>query len=129
MYVNTITYLYHSSLHIDNSNTSYVTTRNGSLVITTSSNHSYWTEWNGFENAINQKNYTSGMLQSWNKFCFTGGLLEMSIKLPGNANGPSNTFVFHYMSNYSTITIYDNIYVLTVSVYVYAIQSYGLLCG
>jgi beta-glucan synthesis-associated protein KRE6 len=25
------------------------------------------------------------MVQSWNKFCFTGGVLEMSIKLPGHA--------------------------------------------
>ena len=33
-----------------------------------------------------QKNYTSGMVMSWNKFCFTGGLLEMSIQLPGNEN-------------------------------------------
>ena len=31
------------------------------------------------------KNYTSGMIQSWNKFCFTGGVLELSIKLPGHA--------------------------------------------
>ncbi|KIY46300.1 glycoside hydrolase family 16 protein [Fistulina hepatica ATCC 64428] len=28
--------------------------------------------------------YESGMLQSWNKFCFTGGLIEASIRLPGN---------------------------------------------
>ena len=26
------------------------------------------------------------MVQSWNKFCFTGGVLEMSIKLPGHAH-------------------------------------------
>ena len=26
-----------------------------------------------------------GMLQSWNKFCFTGGALEMSIQLPGGS--------------------------------------------
>ena len=31
------------------------------------------------------KNYQSGMLQSWNKFCFTGGIVEVSSKLPGNA--------------------------------------------
>ncbi|KAE8348494.1 beta-glucan synthesis-associated protein-domain-containing protein [Aspergillus coremiiformis] len=28
--------------------------------------------------------YRSGMLQSWNKLCFTGGRLEASISLPGN---------------------------------------------
>ena len=26
------------------------------------------------------------MIQSWNKFCFTGGILEMSIRLPGKAS-------------------------------------------
>jgi beta-glucanase (GH16 family) len=30
-------------------------------------------------------NKTSGMVQSWNKFCFTGGYAEFAIKLPGNA--------------------------------------------
>jgi beta-glucanase (GH16 family) len=25
------------------------------------------------------------MIQSWNKFCFTGGILEMAIELPGHA--------------------------------------------
>ena len=27
--------------------------------------------------------YRSGMLQSWNKFCFTGGYIEVSMTLPG----------------------------------------------
>jgi beta-glucan synthesis-associated protein KRE6 len=31
------------------------------------------------------KNYQSGMVQGWNKFCFTGGIVEISAKLPGNA--------------------------------------------
>ncbi|KAL4448085.1 hypothetical protein ABPG75_005304 [Micractinium tetrahymenae] len=30
------------------------------------------------------KNYTSGFLSSWNKFCFTGGYLEASVQLPGD---------------------------------------------
>ncbi|KAJ1458594.1 beta-glucan synthesis-associated protein-domain-containing protein [Pelagophyceae sp. CCMP2097] len=29
------------------------------------------------------KHYRSGMLQTWNKFCFTGGILEIRAKLPG----------------------------------------------
>ena len=29
------------------------------------------------------KNYQSGMVQGWNKFCFTGGVVEISAKLPG----------------------------------------------
>jgi len=30
------------------------------------------------------KHVQSGMLQSWNKFCYTGGILEISAKLPGS---------------------------------------------
>lgn len=32
------------------------------------------------------KNYKSAMIQGWNKFCFTGGILEIRAKLPGYAN-------------------------------------------
>ncbi len=31
------------------------------------------------------KNYQSGMIQGWNKFCFTGGIVEISAQLPGHA--------------------------------------------
>jgi beta-glucanase (GH16 family) len=31
----------------------------------------------------NIKNYQSGMINGWNKFCFTGGILEIKAKLPG----------------------------------------------
>ena len=31
------------------------------------------------------KYYTSGMLQSWNKLCYTGGVMEIRARLPGNA--------------------------------------------
>lgn len=31
-------------------------------------------------------NYRSGMVQSWNQMCFTGGLLEASISLPGRGD-------------------------------------------
>lgn len=30
-----------------------------------------------------EKNYQSGMVQGWNKFCFTGGIIEISAQLPG----------------------------------------------
>ena len=34
---------------------------------------------------FNDKKYVqSAMLQSWNKFCFTGGIVEISAKLPGS---------------------------------------------
>jgi hypothetical protein len=32
------------------------------------------------------KNYQSGMVQGWNKFCFTGGIVEVSVKLPGKSD-------------------------------------------
>ncbi|OBZ77829.1 Beta-glucan synthesis-associated protein KRE6 [Grifola frondosa] len=54
---------------------SQITTQNGSLRITmeqvtdVSLNHNL--------------SYKSGMLQSWNKFCFTSGYIEVSMTLPG----------------------------------------------
>lgn len=30
-------------------------------------------------------NFRSGMLQSWNKFCFTGGYIEVSMSMPGSS--------------------------------------------
>lgn len=101
-----------SSYHLDNSSRDYVTTANGSLVITTRAKKTSWTEWDAgsLRPVTATKNYTSGnvlcvilisssdhhldgfiyptvgMVQSWNKFCFTGGVLEMSIKLPGSAD-------------------------------------------
>lgn len=47
------------------------TTKGSSLVITLDHQTS-----NGYE-------YVSGMVQSWNKFCFTGGYIEVSVSLPG----------------------------------------------
>ncbi|TRM60178.1 glycoside hydrolase family 16 protein [Schizophyllum amplum] len=48
-----------------------VTTANGSMVIT-------------LDNTPNHGlDYTGGMAQTWNKFCFTGGLVEAAITLPG----------------------------------------------
>ncbi|GAA5996533.1 uncharacterized protein JCM10292_003034 [Rhodotorula paludigena] len=48
-------------------------TQDGKLVITLSQE-----PWNGM-------NFRSAMLQSWNKFCFTGGLIEVSASFPGNS--------------------------------------------
>ncbi|GAA5948901.1 hypothetical protein JCM21900_003465 [Sporobolomyces salmonicolor] len=35
------------------------------------------------EEPIHNLNFRSGMLQSWNKFCFTGGYIEVNLSLPG----------------------------------------------
>ena len=76
----------------DNSSTDYVTTNEGNLVITTRAHKTSYLEWDGRTNTFETrtKNYTSGMVQSWNKFCFTGGVLEMSIELPGKADSGGN---------------------------------------
>ncbi|KAJ7144959.1 glycoside hydrolase family 16 protein [Mycena crocata] len=53
-----------------------ITTKDGKLVITMSEvkNHGL--------------NFQSGMLQSWNKLCFTTGYIEVSISLPGVPSTP-----------------------------------------
>jgi beta-glucan synthesis-associated protein KRE6 len=34
---------------------------------------------------LETKNYQSAMIQGWNKFCFTSGIIELRAKLPGDA--------------------------------------------
>ncbi|KAM5537994.1 hypothetical protein V8D89_008470 [Ganoderma adspersum] len=51
-----------------------ITTRNGSLEIQLS------------QKANHELNYTGGMMSTWNKFCFTGGLVEARVMLPGYHN-------------------------------------------
>ncbi|KZT06001.1 glycoside hydrolase family 16 protein [Laetiporus sulphureus 93-53] len=51
-----------------------VTTHNGSLEITMSKKENHGLA------------YTSGMITTWNKFCFTGGIVEVSVSLPGTNN-------------------------------------------
>ncbi|KAF7304956.1 Glycoside hydrolase family 16 protein [Mycena kentingensis (nom. inval.)] len=53
-----------------------ITTKNGKLVITMT------------EKINHNLNFMSGMLQSWNKVCFTNGYVEVSISLPGAPNQP-----------------------------------------
>ncbi|KAG1715994.1 hypothetical protein ID866_1159 [Astraeus odoratus] len=48
-----------------------VTTKNGALEITMSAR------------LMNNLNYTSGLVSTWNKFCFTGGMVLVSVSLPG----------------------------------------------
>ncbi|KAH6916882.1 beta-glucan synthesis-associated protein [Coprinopsis sp. MPI-PUGE-AT-0042] len=53
---------------------SAITTRGGFLEITLSRKRTH------------DLDYQGGMVSSWNKFCFTGGLLEASVTLPGANN-------------------------------------------
>ncbi|KIP11417.1 glycoside hydrolase family 16 protein [Phlebiopsis gigantea 11061_1 CR5-6] len=51
-----------------------ITTRNGSLEIRLSKMENHGSDYQG------------GMMSTWNKFCFTGGLVEASVVLPGTNN-------------------------------------------
>lgn len=51
-----------------------VTTANGSLQLTLSKKSTHGLDYEG------------GMVQTWNKFCFTGGIVETSVVLPGKNN-------------------------------------------
>ncbi|KAF9474222.1 glycoside hydrolase family 16 protein [Pholiota conissans] len=51
-----------------------ITTQNGSLVITLSQKDTHGL------------NYEGGLVSTWNKFCFTGGYVEVNVQLPGANN-------------------------------------------
>ena len=51
-----------------------ITTKNGALQITLSSKQTH------------NLSYEGGLMSTWNKFCFTGGLLQTSVSLPGANN-------------------------------------------
>jgi beta-glucan synthesis-associated protein KRE6 len=51
-----------------------ITTANGSLEITLSQKQTHGLDYQG------------GLMSSWNKFCFTGGLVVTSVTLPGAPN-------------------------------------------
>jgi hypothetical protein len=62
-----------------------VQSRNGSMSISLNIEKkddllASWTE-----GGLQTKEYKSGMVQSWNKFCFTGGVVEFSAKMPGTS--------------------------------------------
>ena len=64
-----------------------IETRDGHLVITSEAAD---TDIVGFDDVKRKrtrvtKHFRSGMLQSWNKFCFTGGIIEAEVILPGKA--------------------------------------------
>uniref|UniRef100_A0A7S1JEU0 GH16 domain-containing protein n=1 Tax=Eutreptiella gymnastica TaxID=73025 RepID=A0A7S1JEU0_9EUGL len=73
-----------------------VTTEGGAAVITLQRNLTY--------DLQNQpKNYRSGMLQSWNKFCMTGGYIEVNVKQAGNVNSTGLYSVFNVVGNLARI--------------------------
>ena len=45
------------------------------------------------------KPYVSGMVNSWNKWCYTGGYVEMKVKFPGDSKVPGFWPAFWVMGN------------------------------
>jgi len=72
------------SLHFYNSST-ISTTEDGKLQIRTGIKSTDWNHYNTQKKewVKVKKNFVSGMLQGWNKFCFTGGIVEIDLTLPG----------------------------------------------
>jgi hypothetical protein len=72
------------SLHFYNSST-VTTTDDGMLTIKSILDITEWTHYNPLkhEYAHEVKHFKSGMIQSWDKFCFTGGIVEVDVILPG----------------------------------------------
>jgi beta-glucanase (GH16 family) len=67
-------------------NSSFATTENGFLNVKTQIGK---TEWNRFDHVNKEWKhetayYKSAMVQSWEKFCFTGGIVEIDVILPGD---------------------------------------------
>lgn len=62
-----------------------VTTKDGKLVITTDDGDTKWRDYNPYKEGYEtmSRHFRSGMVQGWNKFCYTGGILEIKMKLPG----------------------------------------------
>lgn len=69
-------------------NSSYIHTKNGNLVIRTTDEDTKWKGWNPYlkKYVTMTRHFRSGMLQSWNKFCFTGGILEVRVQFPGKSD-------------------------------------------
>lgn len=51
-----------------------ITTKEGNLLISLT------------DHAEHGLDYRGGMMSTWNKFCFTGGLIETSVQLPGSTD-------------------------------------------
>jgi beta-glucanase (GH16 family) len=69
-------------------NSSYVSTEDGMLKIRTQSKKTTWQRFDHVKKKWKMEHayFNSGMVQSWNKFCFTGGILEVDVILPGDPN-------------------------------------------
>jgi beta-glucanase (GH16 family) len=74
------------SLQFYNSST-VTTTKDGMLRISSIIDKTEWTRYDHVNKTYKQETsyYKSGMVQSWEKFCFTGGIVEVDVIFPGEA--------------------------------------------
>ena len=72
------------SLHFYNS-TTVTTTPDGNLEIRSKVSETHWTSYDTLKKTYKKETryFKSGMVQSWEKFCFTGGIVEVDVSLPG----------------------------------------------
>ena len=72
------------SLHFYNS-TMVTTTPDGMLTIRSVIDDTEWTHYSAVDKEYKheKKHFKSGMIQGWDKFCFTGGIVEVDVVLPG----------------------------------------------
>mmetsp|Transcript_3953 Transcript_3953/g.5100 ORF Transcript_3953/g.5100 Transcript_3953/m.5100 type:complete len:591 (+) Transcript_3953:145-1917(+) len=72
------------SLHFYNSST-VTTTEDGQLEIKSYMGKTEWDHYDVIKKKYRKikKDFKSGMVQSWDKFCFTGGIIEAEVTLPG----------------------------------------------
>jgi beta-glucanase (GH16 family) len=75
--------LTNNPLHYYSDSNAY--THNGQLVLQSDLNAQTFSVYDPVEHRYHNetKQVRSAMVQSWNKFCFTGGIVEFSAKLPG----------------------------------------------
>lgn len=87
-----------------------VTTRGGFLDITTTNKDTTWSDWDeeARQEGTFTRHYQSGMLQGFNKFCFTGGIVEVSVQLPGPGNQPGLWPAAWLMGNLGRATFKDS---------------------
>jgi len=65
---------------------SVTTTEDGMMKISTKIGKTEWSRYDEVKKELKKEKtfYNSGMVQSWEKFCFTGGIVEVDIILPGD---------------------------------------------
>lgn len=61
------------------------TSEEGHLVIETNTEDTHWRDYNPYKKKYEtmKRYFKSGMMQTWNKFCYTGGILEVDVQFPG----------------------------------------------